>query len=319
MKTVTLGRTGLEVSTLGLGCGGYSKLGLAQDKGDDNAVRIVRTALDKGITLVDTARWYKTEKHVGIAVREFGRDRVVVCSKSAPRNKEGIKNAEEYEKDVDASLRDTGLEYLDVYQLHGVRADEYTRCRDVLVPALRKMVEKGKIRFFGLTEAFEGDTDHQMNAMAAKDHCWDTLMVGFNIVNQSASELVFPNARESEKGILGMFAVRHALVDAQKLAMVIRVLTERGEIDSSLLDSNDPLGFARDEAEGRSLTEVAYRFSVHSPDIHVTLSGTGSVDHLLANIKAAEKPPLSSATVERLTKIFKNVRSESGKALEKKL
>ncbi len=318
MKTVILGKTGLEVSVLGLGCGGYSKLGLVQNRGDDNAESIVRKALDSGITLVDTARGYGTEHHVGAAVRDFGRDRITVCTKSAPRMQPGVvKKANDLERSIDESLEALGLDCIDVYQLHGVHAEEYIRSRDVLIPALHKMVEKGKIRFFGITEAFEKDTTHQMQSMAARDGCWHTLMVGYNIINQSADTRVFPSARKSETGILGMFAVRHALVDDDRLREVVAVLVERGEIDSSLLDPNDPLGFARAESESGSLPEVAYRFSVHNSDIHVTLCGTGSTPHLEDNIRAAQKPPLSPETTRALKKIFANVASESGKALHK--
>jgi aryl-alcohol dehydrogenase-like predicted oxidoreductase len=55
MNYRTLGRTGLSVSSMGLGCGGHSRLGMSQQKGEDNAVRVVRRALDLGINFIDTA------------------------------------------------------------------------------------------------------------------------------------------------------------------------------------------------------------------------------------------------------------------------
>jgi L-galactose dehydrogenase len=77
------------------------------------------------------------------------------------------------------------------------------------------------------------------------------------------------------------------------------------------VDLENPLGFLLDEAQ--SLPEAAYRYCLHDPDLHVVLSGTGSIAHLEANVRAVEKGPLSSAAVERLDRIFSSVDAESGR------
>ena len=72
MQTVRLGRTELEVSVAGLGCGGHSRLGMATGHDETHAANLVRHALDLGITFIDTARVYGTESAVGAATPTKG-------------------------------------------------------------------------------------------------------------------------------------------------------------------------------------------------------------------------------------------------------
>src|SRR5258708_5890401 len=83
MERTTLGRTGLDVSIAGLGCGGHSRLGLTNGGSEDAAVAVVHRALDLGINLIDTARVYGTEEVVGRALASR-RDDVVLSTKAMP-------------------------------------------------------------------------------------------------------------------------------------------------------------------------------------------------------------------------------------------
>jgi L-galactose dehydrogenase len=83
MEYTTLGRTGLRVSVAGLGCGGFSRLGLNAGLGEDHAIGIVRQALDYGVNIIDTASVYGTEEVVGKALRGVPRDSVVICTKTS--------------------------------------------------------------------------------------------------------------------------------------------------------------------------------------------------------------------------------------------
>ena len=82
MKTTTLGKTGLTVSRMGLGCGGHSRLGLATGKDEANAIAVVHTALELGINFIDTAESYKTETAVGkaLALAKTPRESVVLST-----------------------------------------------------------------------------------------------------------------------------------------------------------------------------------------------------------------------------------------------
>jgi len=82
MKYVTLGRTGLSASVAGLGCGGFSRLGLGTGKSEAEAVALVRQTLDLGVNLLDTACVYGTEAVVGQAIKTVPRDNVVIATKA---------------------------------------------------------------------------------------------------------------------------------------------------------------------------------------------------------------------------------------------
>jgi L-galactose dehydrogenase len=284
---------------------------MGQGQGDDNAVAIVRRALELGINIIDTAEVYGTEANVGRAIKGISRQSIVLCTKTGAGSTEKPRDPKDIVESVDQSLRQLGTDYIDIYQLHGVRASVYPYVVEHIVPELLKIRAQGKIRFIGITESFETDTTHAMHQLSSRDACWDTLMVGFNILNTSARRTVFPSAHQHGTGILNMFAVRHALINQDNLRPVLKKLVDLGQVPEDEVDFNNPLGFLLDEAE--NLAEAAYRYCLHDPDIDVVLCGTGSIAHLEENIRSVEKGPLSREAVDRLNRIFEKVDSESGK------
>src|SRR5207253_8508837 len=104
MDYVTLGRTGLRVSVAGLGCGGFSRLGLGAGKSRAEAVALVRQALDMGVNLLDTAAMYGTEEVVGEAIKSVPRQSVVVATKAWVPHGEGRRAAERAVASLDQSL-----------------------------------------------------------------------------------------------------------------------------------------------------------------------------------------------------------------------
>jgi aryl-alcohol dehydrogenase-like predicted oxidoreductase len=194
--------------------------------------------------------------------------------------------------------------------LHGVRAEQYDRAVAELVPELLRQREAGKIRFLGITEAFGADTSHEMLGRAVRDDYWDVVMVGFNILNQSARARVLEETRRRGTGVLCMFAVRDALSRPEKLRETIDELLRQGRLDPAALDRDDPLGFVLSAA--RSMPDAAYRFCRAEPGIHVVLSGTGKVEHLEANVDSILQPPLPEEVRARLVELFAGVDSVSG-------
>ncbi|HYP37603.1 MAG TPA: aldo/keto reductase, partial [Stellaceae bacterium] len=120
MEYVTLGRTELRVSVAGLGCGGFSQLGLGTGKSNAEAVALVRQALDMGVNLLDTAAAYGTEAVVGEAIRNVRREDVVIATKAWIPRSAGRRAAERAVASLDNSLRRLGTDYVDIFQLHGV-------------------------------------------------------------------------------------------------------------------------------------------------------------------------------------------------------
>ncbi len=317
MDVTTLGRTGLSVSIAGLGGGGHSRLGLSHGHSFEHSVAVVRAALDAGVNFIDTAAAYHTEEIVGAAVKGC-RDAVVISSKlgivrpGTSALGEDYLRAEEYVRLAEGNLTRLGTDHIDIFHLHGVMPQQYAYCREELVPALIRLREQGKIRFFGLTERFIHDPQHRMLQAALQDDCWDVVMTGFNMINPSARSRVLQATREKNVGTLIMFAVRRALGSANATAEIVGELAARGEIDASALDAGNPLGFLEGPGIAASVIEAAYRFCRHEAGADVVLTGTGSVGHLAENLAALSGPPLPAEKLDRLERLFGQVDSVSG-------
>lgn len=309
MQTVVLGRTGLRVSALGLGGGGDSRLGNAQGGDGAASVRLVRAALDQGVNFVDTAEAYGTEAIVGEALSAVPREQVVISTKKTVRG-ESAPTAAELVASLEQSLRRLRTDYVDIYHLHGVPPEQYADLRERLVPPLLRLREQGKIRFLGITEAFLNDPTHLMLRQALVDDLWDVVMVGFNLLNQSARETVFPRTIERDVGTLIMFAVRRALSRPDRLRELLQELAARKKIDPELAEQG--LDFLLHGEGASSLPDAAYRFCRVEPGAHVILSGTGSEDHLRENIRSLARPPLPASDHARLVELFRGVDDVSG-------
>lgn len=311
MQTTVLGRTGLEVSVAGLGCGGHSRLGMANGKDESHATRIVKHALDLGINFIDTARAYRTEVAVGHAIKGR-RDQVVVSTKSLVGRGNELLSGEDIVSSLDKSLENLQTDFIDIFNLHGVTAEQYPHCIDEILPALVKQQEAGKIRYLGITETFIVDPSHKMLQLALNDDYFDVVMVGFNLLNPSARLSVFPLTIKNNVATQIMFAVRRALSQPDALLEVIEKLIAAGDIEESLIDMNSPLGFLEKNSEVRSIVQAAYRFCRYEPGATVVLTGTGSEDHLRDNVESILAEPLPADLTAELSNLFGKVDSISG-------
>ena len=304
MEYTTLGRTGLRVSVAGLGCGGFSQLGLGTGKSEADAIGIIRAALDRGVNLFDTAAAYGTEPILGRALRSVPRDRVVICTKAPFGVSNPNSTPESAVASLDRSLKELGTDYIDVYQLHGVAPRAYDHALTVLAPALLHEKEKGKFRHLGITETAPGDPEHEMVPRACQGGVWDVVMCAFHMMHQNARGRVFPLTRQHRVGTLMMFAVRNIFSRPDRLAATMRELAAEGEVPQALADSPDPLGFLVHPGGASSVIDAAYRFVRHEPGADVVLFGTGDHAHLRSNIASILKPPLPAEDQARLATLF---------------
>jgi len=156
MQTRTLGRSGLEVSALGLGCMGLSHgFGPATDRAQ--AVALIRAAVERGVTFFDTAQIYGpfvNEDVVGEALAPF-RDRVVIATKFGfnyvDGQPAGLNSRPEYIREMtDGSLKRLRTDVIDLYYQH--RVDPNVPIEDV-AGAVQELIAEGKVKHFGLSEA----------------------------------------------------------------------------------------------------------------------------------------------------------------------
>jgi aryl-alcohol dehydrogenase-like predicted oxidoreductase len=304
MDYTTLGRTGLGVSVAGLGCGGFSQLGLGTGKSEADAIGIIREAVDLGVNVFDTAAAYGTETILGKALRGVPRDQVVICTKAPFGISSPNSTPQSAVASLDRSLKELGTDYIDVYQLHGIAPGAYDHAVEALAPALLREKEKGKFRHLGITETAPNDPLHEMVPRACRDGVWDVVMVAFHMMHQNARTAVFPLTQEHRVGTLMMFAVRNIFSRPERLAATMRELAADGEVPRALADSPDPLGFLIHESGASSVIDAAYRFVRHEAGTDVVLFGTGDREHLRSNIASILKPALPNADRDRLATLF---------------
>lgn len=304
MDYVPLGRTGLEVSVAGLGCGGNSRLGLSDGKSEANAIAVVRTALDLGVTFLDTAAAYGTEEVVGKAIREVPRDSVIVSTKSQIRKGGEPLSPEQVVASLDESLRRLGLDHVDVFHLHAVPPDHYERARDDIAPALLREKERGKLRHLGITETSPNDPKHLMLSRAVHDLLWEVMMFAFHMMSQNARTKVFPHTRANAIGTLLMFVVRSLFGHPGRLQATLKDLAAEGRVPAWLAERDDPLDFLVHDGGATSVIDAAYRYARHEPGAEVILFGTGNPEHVPMNVGSILKPPLPADDKAKLDELF---------------
>src|ERR1700761_1149299 len=159
MKHRKLGNQGLEVSAIGFGCMGLNfSYGTALDKKD--AIAIIRAAYEQGVTLFDTAEVYgpfTNEEIVGEALAPFRKD-VVIATKFGFNIQDGkmagVNSRPEHIKQaVEGSLKRLNIDVIDLLYQH--RVDPNVPIEDV-AGAVNQLIQEGKVRFFGLSEAGAG-------------------------------------------------------------------------------------------------------------------------------------------------------------------
>jgi L-galactose dehydrogenase len=308
VKTVPLGRTGIEVTIAGIGTGGPSRAGQRHGLDVDASVALIRHALDAGVNLIDTSEIYGTEEIVARVLAEVPRGSVVISSKVSPREHGELRTPDQLGEAFEAGLRRLRVDHVDIFHLHAVDIDDYDYARDELAPVLLAAKERGVVRAVGITEPFAADSGHATLQRAVRDDLWDVMMVGFNLVHRTARELVLEPGRAKGIGMLGMFAVRRALGSPDRLRAVLRDLDEdvRGRLPAELL-ADGGIEALIEGCGATSLADLAYRFCREEPGLDATLFGTGSREHLDQNLASFAAPPLTGDALDAIEQAFGQV------------
>jgi L-galactose dehydrogenase len=306
MQYRTLGRTGLDVSILGLGSGGASMLGQRYELPISESTRLVRHALDAGVNFLDTAPGYgESEDLLGQALVGVPRDRYVLCSKFAPITLPNFTHQDpgDVRPSIETSLRRLGTDYLDVFYLHNVNWSEYASDRDRFLPELRAARDAGLIRYIGITEDYGHDHQHEMARRAIADGVWDVLMVGLNVLSPFAITSVLPAARAVEIGIVVMCAVRSVLTDPGLVSAQLRDWQGEGVLAADALDADAGLSWLLDD-DTSDVASAAYKFAALDAAVGSVLTGTARVEHFDDNLRAILGRPLPAATYQRVLDLF---------------
>jgi len=193
-----LGRTGLNVSIIGLG--GWH-IGIQKDPAE--SIRLIQTAVDQGINFLDNSHDYndgQSEIRMGQAIKGR-RDKVALMTKFNARDKKGAL------RELEESLRRLQTDYLDLWQFHSIERPEdpdWIFSPNGAIEAAVLAKKQGKVRFIGFTG--HKHPDYHL-AMLKKDFPWDTIQMPLNILDahfRSFQKQVLPEAVKRRLGIIGM-------------------------------------------------------------------------------------------------------------------
>jgi aryl-alcohol dehydrogenase-like predicted oxidoreductase len=288
------GKTGLEVSPLGFGGAPIGYLATEQE----NVGRILNLLLDEGVNVIDTADCYEdSENLIGRAVGHRRQDYVLV-SKCGHQG-EGLSGAEWspqlITQTVDRALKRLRTDHLDVMLLH--TCDLPVLQQGDAVAALAKARAAGKIRFLG----YSGDNEAAVFAAGLPDV--DVLEMSVNICDQANLETALPKARERNLGVLAKRPIANAAWKSSHPGIYAGYAQPYVERLRAMQLTPHDLGF--DSATDAVWPEIALRFTLAQPGVHVAITGTTNPDNARANLQYAAQGPLPAPAVNRIREAFR--------------
>jgi aryl-alcohol dehydrogenase-like predicted oxidoreductase len=329
MEKRRFGRTGLQVSLLGFGCGAVGGLMVKGDPAEQE--RAVGRALELGINYFDTAQMYgngESEKNLGRVLKALKPDVYVGTKVRLPATERG-KIGAAIATSLEGSLTRLGRDSVDLFQFHNAIVDSTSGADfgadallEEVVPAFQRLREQGKFRFFGITA--NGGTAALHRVIDAR--AFDTGQASYNLLNPSPGAPVpagYP--AQNYENLLG-----HAQA-ADMGIIVIRVLaggalsgTEERHPNAS--PPPDPIGSGSSyradlerarrltplvqEGHADSLVEASLRYVIAHKAVSTVLIGIATVEQFETAARAVNKGPLSQRALDRVAEIQRSFAGE---------
>lgn len=254
----TLGKTGIRLPAINMGVMNSSNPNL------------VRAALNSGMLLLDTATTYQrgtNEAMIGEVIKERPRDSYVICTKAHPPEDRATglytKEAteEDYQKKIDASLKNLGLDYIDIYHHHGASVRESVLYEPVM-RALEKAKKAGKIRFIGIsTHKNEPTVIHT----AAESKFYDVILTTYNFKQNNHAE------------------IRGAIAKAAAAGMGVIVMKAMGGVR------------LQERAEVPVEPVPALKWVLQDTNVHTIIAGFTTFDQMNLDLSVMENPALTQS------------------------
>ena len=298
MQYRTLGRTGMQVSTLALGAMNFGRLGRTTQ---DEVTAMVDAALDGGINLIDTADMYgqgESEEMVGKAIAGRRDDLVLATKANSPmgdeRNHRGS-SRRWLVRALDDSLRRLGVDHVDLYQIH--RWDPATG-DDETLSALTDLRRAGKIRYFG-SSTFPAYRIVQAQWAAREHHLgrYVTEQPSYSILQRGIEAHVLPVTEEYGMGVLAWSPLSSGWLsgairaDRETTTSRSAFMPERFDpavpANRARLDAVERLAAVADRA-GLTMIQLALGFVTAHPGVTGAIIGPRTIDHLRSYLAAAD-------------------------------
>ncbi len=320
-----LGKTGLQVSALGFGCGDVGGLIVRGEPAERE--RAVARALELGVNYFDTASQYgkgQSEIHLGQVWKALRVDAYVGTKVRLTAEDMGhIGDA--IARSLDASLQRLQMERVDLFQLHNriaaarsadAQALSVQDVVETVVPAFQALQQQGKIQFYGITGLGETDALHAL----IDTGILDTSQVCYNLLNPSASvtlpegypaqdfKRLLDHTRQQQMGTIVIRALaagalsgseaRHpiAMPSVSPIASGPDYTTDvqRAQIFNTLVEAG----------EVENVVEAALRFPLGNPGVSTTLLGYSTLEHLESAATYMSRGPLPTTAMDRLPSLW---------------
>jgi len=319
MKYARLGKTGLTVSRLTLGCMSFgTKEWQNWVEDEEQSFAVIKRAYDLGINFFDTADCYsngESERILGRAIKKFNlpREKIVVASKcyfTSTSQSEQLKGVNVFAIDpdahgfinqhglsrkhifdtVDASLERLGLDYIDLYQIH--RWDYKTPIEETM-RALHDVVQSGKVRYIGASSMYAWQFA-KANHIAEKNGWTPFISMQnlYNLLYREEEREMIPYCIDAGIGLIpwsplarGQLTGKGRDTTRNKTdAMLARFRNQQEEHDSKILDKVEELA----KAKGVSMAQIAVAWLLAKPGVISPIIGVGKVRHLEDLVSAME-------------------------------
>src|SRR5215213_6449701 len=315
MEQRTLGRTGRSVGVVGLGA--WQLGGDWGSVSEDDALAVLRAAVDAGVTFIDTADVYgdgRSERLIGRLLGERGDDGLVVATKMGRRveQRPELYNRENFLAWNDRSRENLGVDTLDLVQLHCPPTPVYSD--DAVFNALDELVEAGRIRAYGVSVE---TVEEALTAIARPRVA--TVQIILNAFRLKPLERVLPAAREAGVGIIARVPLASGLLSGKYDEATTfsaddhRTYNRHGEafdVGETFAGVPYEVGVraARDLAAlvpgGTDTAAFALRWIIDQEGVSVVIPGARNPAQARGNAAAADLPPLTPGQLNDVRRIY---------------
>ena len=309
---VKIGKSNVESTPLGLGTNAVGGNNLFPNLKDETGIQIVKTGLDSGITLLDTAFAYgmgHSEELIGQAIKGYDRSKFVIATKAAQDTSDGdvkINNNPQFlKKSVDDALKRLQTDYIDIFYIHF--PDDQTP-KDEAVAALNEMKQEGKIKAIGVSN-FSLDQIKEAN----KDGLVDVVEDQYSLLHRDAETEMFDYLRENNISFVPFFPLASGLLTGKYSEVVdfpendIRhgnpdFTGERFEKIVEKVNNLKPL------ADKHCITtaQLVLAWYIKNPDVTVVIPGAKRPEQVESNAKALNVS-LSDDEYAQIDNDFRNI------------
>jgi aryl-alcohol dehydrogenase-like predicted oxidoreductase len=314
MEYVNLGRTGLKVSPICLGCMTYgSRKWRPWVLEEDEARPFFRRAIEAGINFFDTADAYSlgvSETIVGRSLKEFTRrEDVVIATKvffpMGPGPNDGGLSRKHIMQAVDASLKRLATEYLDLYQIH--RLDPATPFEETL-EALHDLVKSGKVLYVGASSMFAWQFAKMLNLAGARG--WTrfvSMQNHYNLVYREEEREMIPLCIDEGIGIIPWSPLARGFLAGNRARGTERAKTDNFAQEYYFTDADNAVADRVAEVakrRGVASAQIALAWVLHKPGVTAPIVGASKLEHLDQAIAALDIK-LDEAEMKQLEEAYR--------------